>query len=477
MSVVPGSVIAEYGTCGWSAVMTSSRPADAAAGPARPLPTRLQLESWRLLWEELVRDPESRAELRAWIERRSRVRPELLELLERFLTGAVDVEQLRATFDRRTRTDWDAFGLKGMSGAMFLNMLVKYVTDPRALAAQLRTALALPSSVDDGRSRLSAFADYLRALSRRGGAQPRALQPARASFFVTAWWHLQDTEQWPGFQLSARRALQLEQGLYTPSGDPVDDYFAFRDAARALAAALTLTTWELEYLCWWHHRHEGVAEPEADFYEPGRLRAPRAVHERPTKLPVVREPRAAPARRSERVAVEHTHIQWLLARIGKRLGCRIWIAQNDHRRQWKGDALGGLSIDRLPPLGLDPDSQRLVALIDVVWLKGANQVVAAFEVEHTTSIYSGMLRMADLAALSPNLNFPLYIVAPKERLEKVRRELLRPTFQMLELHRRCAFFSSEELLESAESIMRWGSGPAVIERLARLAESGPAATP
>jgi hypothetical protein len=38
-------------------------------------------------------------------------------------------------------------------------------------------------------------------------------------------------------------------------------------------------------------------------------------------------------------------------------------------------------------------------------------------------------------------------------------------FQLLELHRRCGFFSAEALLEASESIMRWASGPAAIERL------------
>ena len=168
----------------------------------------------------------------------------------------------------------------------------------------------------------------------------------------------------------------------------------------------------------------------------------------------------------EEGALEHTEIQWLLAKLGRKLGCRVWVAANDRKREWKGESLESLSIQKLPSLGLDPDSQRIISLIDVVWLKGANQVAAAFEVEHTTSVYSGLLRLADLASLSPNLNFPLYIVAPTARLEKVRRELSRPTFQMLELHRRCAFFASEALVEAAENIMRWANTPAAIDRLA-----------
>ena len=172
----------------------------------------------------------------------------------------------------------------------------------------------------------------------------------------------------------------------------------------------------------------------------------------------------------------HTQLQWLLARIGRQLGCRVWVAANDWSKRWEGQTLGELSVRRLPSLGLSPDSQRVVSLIDVVWLRVGNEVDAAFEVEHTTSVYSGLLRMADLAALSPNLSFPLYIVAPRVRIDKVRRELARPTFQALGLHRRCAFFSGEALLGAADSMMRWANDPSAIERLASRADDASAET-
>ena len=73
---------------------------------------------------------------------------------------------------------------------------------------------------------------------------------------------------------------------------------------------------------------------------------------------------------------------------------------------------------------------RIIELIDVLWLKGS-AIVGAFEIESTTSIYSGLLRMADLVAMQPNLNIPLYLVAPDERRNKVMTEVNRPAFQQL----------------------------------------------
>lgn len=458
--------------------MTAPRNTDSTA--AYEL-TGLQVESWRLLWQELLRDGAALAECRAWEERRRRARPAMLDLLTAYLTGAVTIEELRATFDHRTRTEWDVFGLRGPSGAMFLNQLVKHASR-RTLDAQLHEVLPVPTQPDDARQRLGAFHAYVERLGARRLVAAGAPQAARAVFFVSTWWHLQDTERWPVFQPSAREALRRELDVYTPTGPPVADYFLFRRAFLALAAALKLTTWELEYLCWWH-RERGEALDVENGQEPWRYRPLRVYRERPARVALVREPAptggtavppsGAPAGTTgpnttagSATTADHTHVQWLLATMGRRLGCEVWVAANDHARLWSGEPLGSLSVRALPPLGLSPASQRIVSLIDVVWLREGNEVAAAFEIEHTTAIYSGLLRLADLAALSPNLSFPLYVVAPRERLDKVRRELSRPTFRALGLHRRCAYLSTEALLDAADSLMKWASDPSVIERLA-----------
>jgi hypothetical protein len=439
----------------------------------------MQVESWRLLREEYSADRAAQADRRASEAQRGRARPEVVALLRRFLTGELDVEGLRATFDRRTKTDWGAFGFQSTSGAMFLNALVKHARDRAALDAALRDALEAPEDDGEARARLGIFGAFLREAHAAAGGGPGARVPheSHAPFFVAMWWHVQDPERWPLFQPSARRALRLEEEVYTPRPDAADDYLAFRAAFLALGAALSVRTWTLEHLCWWHLRREprGDESPfAANAPRPRRRRAARGAAVVAAAPVAVREPAAslyrAPAAtagaRPASPAARHTHVQWLLATLGRQLGCRVWVAANDHSRAWQGAPLGSLSIDRLPPLALDPEAERLVALIDVVWLKGANQVAAAFEVERTTAVHSGLLRMADLAALSPNLSFPLYVVTPRARLDRVRRELARPTFQLMDLHRRCGFFAEEELIEGAAGMMKWGAGPSAIARLA-----------
>ncbi len=75
------------------------------------------------------------------------------------------------------------------------------------------------------------------------------------------------------------------------------------------------------------------------------------------------------------------------------------------------------SLEWFLPTQFNEATNKTIELIDVLWLKG-NSIVAAFEVECNTSVYSGLLRMSDLLSLQPNLDINLYLVAPDERHNK-----------------------------------------------------------
>ncbi len=96
--------------------------------------------------------------------------------------------------------------------------------------------------------------------------------------------------------------------------------------------------------------------------------------------------------------------------------------------KWKADENDLLEI---LPLNYDETTIKTIEQIDVLWLR-RRAIVRAFEVEHTTSIYSGILRMADLLALQPNMNIKLHIVAPYARRDKVFQEIQRPVFSLLD---------------------------------------------
>lgn len=128
---------------------------------------------------------------------------------------------------------------------------------------------------------------------------------------------------------------------------------------------------------------------------------------------------------------ESMQIQALIAKIGTNMGFTIWLPRADRGRVLKvWDAKPGELIDELP-LGYDATTMKTIEQIDVLWMK-RRSIVRAFEVEHTTSVYSGLLRMADLVALQPNIAIKLHIVAPVEKREKVLQEIRRPVFSLLE---------------------------------------------
>ena len=148
---------------------------------------------------------------------------------------------------------------------------------------------------------------------------------------------------------------------------------------------------------------------------------------------------------------ESIRVQAQIAAIGAQMGMSIWIPRADRGgvlKEWKNEQNN--LVDRLP-LNYDDTTLRTIEQIDVLWLRGRS-IVRAFEVEHTTSVYSGILRMADLLALQPNMDIKLHIVAPASKREKVFQEIRRPVFSLLEkgpLAESCTYLSYESLKELA----------------------------
>jgi hypothetical protein len=137
-----------------------------------------------------------------------------------------------------------------------------------------------------------------------------------------------------------------------------------------------------------------------------------------------------------------------VAQLGAILGFNIWVPAGDRGRVF--EALPSQYHDKLIttlPLNYDTATLKTIENIDVIWLD-RRSIAQAFEIEHTTAIYSGLLRMADLLALQPRIQISLHIVAPTSRREQVRREIVRPVFSVLEggaMADRCSFLSYDAL--------------------------------
>ncbi len=187
-------------------------------------------------------------------------------------------------------------------------------------------------------------------------------------------------------------------------------------------------------------------------------------------LAAVRE-ESAKAMRAIRAARDedhtHTEIQGWLRDLGVAVGYDVWIASNDRNRPFRGGRLSDGCLDRLPEVLEESPSFDTIRFIDVLWVDtAADRVVAAFEVEHTTSIRSGILRMLDLALDLAQTGLSMFLVAPDSREAEVREELERPAFRRVaDLDVR--FIAYDDLQKNFEAITRFGQGMKPIDAIAR----------
>ncbi|MFC7670608.1 hypothetical protein ACFQT0_26915 [Hymenobacter humi] len=112
------------------------------------------------------------------------------------------------------------------------------------------------------------------------------------------------------------------------------------------------------------------------------------------------------------------------------------------------------------------DVASTIRLIDIVWFApGTSRVVAAFEVEKSTSIYSGILRLTDLAFSMPENETALYLVVPDAREKEVRAQLSRPAIRAAGATIHYILFS--ELRQHCEALCKFGDSPAAMRKIAR----------
>ena len=163
----------------------------------------------------------------------------------------------------------------------------------------------------------------------------------------------------------------------------------------------------------------------------------------------------------------HAEVQAWLRDLGLALGFRIHVATNDRGRLYNGTRLGDGCLDDLPPSIASAPGAEAVRLIDVLWLDSSDQVAAGFEVEHSTSIYSGIVRLLDLALGGGAATQHLFLVAPDEREDDVRAQLRRPAFRHIS-DLRVRYLPYSELAAHREPMARFGSGLKGIDAIARV---------
>jgi hypothetical protein len=136
--------------------------------------------------------------------------------------------------------------------------------------------------------------------------------------------------------------------------------------------------------------------------------------------------------------LSHSQIQTLIGSIGFQENYDIWIPQSDRNSlDWgitsKFKIKNNISSDLSSVSGI-------IEEVDVVWFGKDNRMYSLFEVEHSTPIYSGLLRFNDIHLEFPNLSLIFNIVANIERKSLFTKQINRPTFNQSGLKDLCTFY-------------------------------------
>ncbi|WP_273161394.1 hypothetical protein [Bacteroides fluxus] len=121
----------------------------------------------------------------------------------------------------------------------------------------------------------------------------------------------------------------------------------------------------------------------------------------------------------------HAQIQIALYFIGKQLGYKTWIAENDKGLEYQNKKIceydGILSSlkDETLLSNFSNDIVDKARLIDCIWFESNKSIPAIMEVEHTTGVTSGLNRMKIFRDAIPSIKTRYIIVAPDDDRDKV----------------------------------------------------------
>ena len=162
----------------------------------------------------------------------------------------------------------------------------------------------------------------------------------------------------------------------------------------------------------------------------------------------------------------HTEMQYHLIKIGTAFGYDVICAQNDQSRSFNGASFSFHCLPNFPTMNSDKDTINTIKMIDVLWFqKSTNNIIGAFEVEKSTSIYSGILRLTDLAYSIADGDEVLYIIIPDSREKDVRMQLSRPSIKSIKVPINYILFS--DLRQNCDALCKFGENHHIMKKIAK----------
>lgn len=147
----------------------------------------------------------------------------------------------------------------------------------------------------------------------------------------------------------------------------------------------------------------------------------------------------------EAVELSHSQVQTLLSGIGHMKGHEVFVPDSD-RGKMDWSLTKQFRLRRAIPAGFESVAGAL-SEVDVVWVaRGHNSIEGLFEVEHSTSVYSALLRFNDVLLTDPDVS-RFCVVSNETRRALFSRQLFRPTFKQSGLAELTSFLEYRNVVQ------------------------------
>jgi len=146
----------------------------------------------------------------------------------------------------------------------------------------------------------------------------------------------------------------------------------------------------------------------------------------------------------------HEEAEGLLLEVGNLLGFDTYVSSRDRSKPYKDKTLGEIATLQEIPEFTFRSTLEIVREIDVIWFRPEGYPECCFEVEHTTNVRDGLLR---LFQISPLRGIKFFIIAPSETFSKFQTEISRMPFTRI--RDRYNFKSYQELLSFSNTAMKY----------------------
>lgn len=141
----------------------------------------------------------------------------------------------------------------------------------------------------------------------------------------------------------------------------------------------------------------------------------------------------------------HSQVQTLLAGIGHLKNYQVFVPERDAGGlEWTMTEQFALRANI--PSGFE-QVRGVLSEIDVIWIaRGSEAIEGLFEIEHSTTVYSGLLRFNDILLTDPKVS-RFTIASNETRRALFSRQLFRPTFRKSGLAELTSFLEYSNVLD------------------------------